>query len=744
MITVQPYSGSTELDPRYEVDLYTPSSGPSTLKQVVQVAQLLQGLVTQFGAQGQAVVNAIGTDPGKFLTTLTTGLGNAVEQFVDDLPTTIQQAVVGFLGLQNVNSADLTTALLQYAGLTMDNIKGILVQAIGANNLGAINQAYQLVSGEGTTTQALEDFFTKLNQLQLVDANGNPLTLNFDSLLSQVTKAVESKLESALATGAAQLLAKFAPGLGVVSSLATGASFLLSNAESLAAIVQNFLNSLNALANGNTAAFEKKLLSIMNSSVPLLLKFAVSQLGLSALPAQIQSAVQVAPNTITKVVTAVVSKIASKLPNLSSAGNSKVFDGLLGNIQQFSYQGVTYDLWAAKEAGTAKVKVGAVAATGTVTFVAVLTAANFATTSRTNISALISAAQALAATAATVPPASKTKNQPLPPAQKLKTLTTQQATVNQDEKLVEADILAGKCTLLQGCFRAGEKLLTKRGWVAIEEIVVGDYVQSVSEFNDRGALEWKLVEETFSRTGRILEIVVESRHVIGTTPEHAFYVRSTNEWTEAGALVPGNELRTDKGWVKVEKIFDTERYEVVYNARIADFHTYFVGGENWGFGVWAHNTSCGEVELQPLDSQGRATGVVAILVPSMVRQPNNYAAFTSYPSWWHDTNLPNDSTLKWQRGHILASKLSGPGGSAFKNLVPLTTQANTDMKVPERIITNALTSGQTVLFTAVVHYTGNNYYPDYIQITAEGTTSTGGVGIRLNTRIYDRPLVNPS
>lgn len=27
----------------------------------------------------------------------------------------------------------------------------------------------------------------------------------------------------------------------------------------------------------------------------------------------------------------------------------------------------------------------------------------------------------------------------------------------------------------------------------------------------------------------------------------------------------------------------------VYNLRIADYHTYFVGGSEWGFSVWAHN-----------------------------------------------------------------------------------------------------------------------------------------------------------
>jgi hypothetical protein len=41
--------------------------------------------------------------------------------------------------------------------------------------------------------------------------------------------------------------------------------------------------------------------------------------------------------------------------------------------------------------------------------------------------------------------------------------------------------------------------------------------------------------------------------------------------------------------VAVEEVYDTGKEEAVYNLRVADFHTYFVGDTNWGFSVWAHN-----------------------------------------------------------------------------------------------------------------------------------------------------------
>ena len=55
----------------------------------------------------------------------------------------------------------------------------------------------------------------------------------------------------------------------------------------------------------------------------------------------------------------------------------------------------------------------------------------------------------------------------------------------------------------------------------------------------------------------------------------------------------GDALRSHDGqWLAVEDVRDTGREEVVYNGRVAEYHTYFVGDEGWGFSVWAHN-SCG-------------------------------------------------------------------------------------------------------------------------------------------------------
>jgi hypothetical protein len=123
----------------------------------------------------------------------------------------------------------------------------------------------------------------------------------------------------------------------------------------------------------------------------------------------------------------------------------------------------------------------------------------------------------------------------------------------------------------------------------VEEIGVGQEVASRSELDPMGEVAWKAVEACFRRTGRVLHLHFPDEELIRTTPEHPFFVEGKG-WTAAGSLKVGDRIATLSGeWVPISEVFDTEQWETVYNLRVADFHTYFVGDEGWGFAAWAHN-----------------------------------------------------------------------------------------------------------------------------------------------------------
>lgn len=62
-------------------------------------------------------------------------------------------------------------------------------------------------------------------------------------------------------------------------------------------------------------------------------------------------------------------------------------------------------------------------------------------------------------------------------------------------------------------------------------------------------------------------------------------------WTPAGDIEPGDELKSHDGqWIPLDSKQLTDNIVTVYNMRVAEDHTYFVGSPLWGFTVWAHNT----------------------------------------------------------------------------------------------------------------------------------------------------------
>ena len=139
------------------------------------------------------------------------------------------------------------------------------------------------------------------------------------------------------------------------------------------------------------------------------------------------------------------------------------------------------------------------------------------------------------------------------------------------------------------CFVAGTPLLTPEGSKAIEEFQPGDLILSRSEHDPHAPIVTRRVERVFKLTGLVAELRVGGR-VIETTAEHPFYVQDQG-WKKTCELEPGDQLVGHHGTLTpVEEITLTERTSAVYNLRVADDHTYFVGDASWGFSVWAHNT----------------------------------------------------------------------------------------------------------------------------------------------------------
>ncbi len=139
-----------------------------------------------------------------------------------------------------------------------------------------------------------------------------------------------------------------------------------------------------------------------------------------------------------------------------------------------------------------------------------------------------------------------------------------------------------------GCFAAGTPILTPQGSKFIEDIRPGDWVIAAPDDDPDAEPVPRQVEATFENYLPLLDLYVNGR-TIRTTAEHPFWVRHRG-WVAAHQLEAGDELRTHDGrWLKVGGFEGPKPSAPVYNMCVAEYHTYFIGDQLWGFAVWSHN-----------------------------------------------------------------------------------------------------------------------------------------------------------
>lgn len=367
---------------------------------------------------------------------------------------------------------------------------------------------------------------------------------------------------------------------------------MLNNYQSITGLVNDFINSLTYVVS-DSAFFKSEVVRTLKNAVPVILKFAVTQLGLAKLPDEVKSAVQFVPNKIYDLLRKAVSKI--RLPG------TPVGDLYKDALTSIIAIGTEYQLWEARDDhGNAHVKVAKKNATGQFVLFAELKVSSFTNTAQApqatqNITNLIAAAKAYAT--------ELDRQKKTPTANGTALLKSLQAQVTNLQNLVKADIEHDACAALGvGCFAAGTRLWTPEGFRNIEQIQPNELVFARSEWDPSGPIEAKVVEEVFERFSEVLHLHVAGQ-VIRTTGEHPFYARAAatrslrsgaladkGEWTKVDDLQPGDQILTEAGeWKEVEEVWHTGEWETVYNLRVADHHTYFVGEEPWGWCAWAHN-----------------------------------------------------------------------------------------------------------------------------------------------------------
>jgi hypothetical protein len=82
------------------------------------------------------------------------------------------------------------------------------------------------------------------------------------------------------------------------------------------------------------------------------------------------------------------------------------------------------------------------------------------------------------------------------------------------------------------------------------------------------------------------------------------FAHGEHGWTPASDLRIGERIATATQWVEVEDLQATKEVVFLYNFRITQHHTYFVGKRQLGLGIWVHNSYDGDLGNAPVRTVG--------------------------------------------------------------------------------------------------------------------------------------------
>ncbi|HLO85374.1 MAG TPA: hypothetical protein VK203_10230, partial [Nostocaceae cyanobacterium] len=285
--------------------------GLGVIQTINQLKDLLLGALA--GAAG-AVMDIL-KNPVQFLNNLVQAVKQGFMNFVKNIGQYLQQGLIGWLtgtlgesGIQMPESFDLKgvfSLVTQILGFTYEFIRGRAVQKIGEEKVGYLEkgeQTFQLLSTQGLVGvwHLIQDKIGDIKTMVIEGIKG--------FVISNIVQAGVQWVLSLLTPASA-----FVRACKMIIDIVR---FFFERAAQIASLVGAITNSITAIASGSIGAAITAVEGALARSLPVVLGFLASLLGLGGIAQKIQGIIQKVRQPVTKAVDWIIdkgAKIANKV-----------------------------------------------------------------------------------------------------------------------------------------------------------------------------------------------------------------------------------------------------------------------------------------------------------------------------------------------------------------------------------------------------------------------------------------------
>lgn len=271
------------------------------------------------GKAGSAFMNIV-TNPAGFLRNLIGGVKQGFGNFSSNIMKHLKQGLMGWLfgtlsgaGVEIPKSFDMKsilTMVMQILGVTADALKMRLAKLIGQKNMARIEKAYSLLStlisgGIGGLWKMLKQYLGNLK----------------DMVIGEIRNWVTTQV---IKMAIVKVISMFNPVSAIVSVIQMiykVIKFFIERGSQIMALFKAIAGSVGAIVAGNVGALAKKIEEVLARSIPVVIGFLASLLGLGGIANKIKSIINKVRQPVEKAIDKVLKKIVGTVKKLVGKGD---------------------------------------------------------------------------------------------------------------------------------------------------------------------------------------------------------------------------------------------------------------------------------------------------------------------------------------------------------------------------------------------------------------------------------------